>query len=225
MDYNPSSVIAEAYRTLRTNIEFSNVDEDLQIIMVTSAQPGEGKSTTVANLAIAYAQTNKRILLIDADMRKPTMHKVFGLTNRVGLTSLLTGNRQIEDIPMECRVENLHILTSGPVPPNPSELLVSKKMAALLKELRSRYDIVLIDTPPVGLVSDAQILAGRSDGVVLVIDHGKVKRDLAIKAKAKLDHVKARILGVVLNNKSRKESKGYYYSYYGHSSEDSINTD
>ncbi|WP_438448541.1 CpsD/CapB family tyrosine-protein kinase [Gorillibacterium sp. sgz5001074] len=216
MESNPKSPIAEAYRTLRTNIDFSSVDEAVQIIMLTSTQPGEGKSTTTANLALAYVQAGKRVLLIDADLRKPTIHKIFNRTNRVGLTSLLAGNRQIQELPMDSYIDNLDILTSGPIPPNPSELLASKKMKALLEELRNMYDMIIIDTPPAIAVTDANLLASHCDGVVLVIDSGKVKREQALRAKLGLEHAKARLLGVVLNNKDRKEADDYYYyTYYG----------
>ncbi|WP_281885446.1 CpsD/CapB family tyrosine-protein kinase [Paenibacillus sp. YYML68] len=212
---NPKSPISEAYRTLRTNIQFSAIDEDLRILMVTSAGPGEGKSTTLTNLAVAYAQTDLKVVLIDADLRKPTMHHTFTQTNRWGLTSVLAGQAQLDEVIRETYIPNLSIITAGPIPPNPSEMLSSKRMTALLDELKSRYDIVLIDTPPALAVTDAQIVATKCDGVILVVDSGKVKRDMAIKAKANLDHVKARILGVVLNNMDRKNAESYYYYYYG----------
>lgn len=217
MESNPKSPISEAYRTLRTNIQFSAIDEDIRVIMLTSAQPGEGKSTTAANLALAYAQAGNRVLIMDADLRKPTMHKVFNKTNRVGLTSLLAGHRQIAEIPMDSTIDNLDVLTSGPIPPNPSELLASKKMTALLVELKDHYDIIIVDTPPAIAVTDAAILSSRCDGVIMVVDSGKVKREMALRAKGNLEHAKARILGVVLNNKNRKEADEYYYYYYGSS--------
>ncbi|SEC11450.1 CpsD/CapB family tyrosine-protein kinase [Paenibacillus sp. GP183] len=214
-DVNPKSPISESYRTLRTNIQFSAVDEDLKVLMVTSAGPGEGKSTTIANLAVAYAQSDKKVLLIDADLRKPTMHHTFRLTNRWGLTNLLTNQAEIEEVINSSSIPNLDVLTSGPIPPNPSEILSSKRMNTLLEELKKRYDIILIDSPPAIAVTDAQILATRCDGVILVIDSGKVKREIALKAKANLEHVQARLLGVVLNNVDRKNKDAYYYYYYG----------
>jgi capsular exopolysaccharide synthesis family protein len=211
---NPKSPISESYRTLRTNIQFSAIDEDLKVLMVTSAGPGEGKSTTIANLAVAYAQSDKKVLLIDADLRKPTIHHTFIVTNRWGLTNLLTNQAVIEEVIRSSSIPNLDILTSGPVPPNPSEILSSKRMNTLLEELKKRYDIILVDTPPAIAVTDAQILATRCDGVILVVDSGKVKREIAMKAKANLEHVQARLLGVVLNNVDRKNKDTYYY-YYG----------
>lgn len=211
---NPKSPISEAYRVLRTNIDFSAIDEQLKIIMITSAGQGEGKSTTAANLAVVHAQSNKKVLIIDADLRKPTMHHSFNKSNRWGLTQLLAGYTEINKVIMKTDIENLHVLTSGPVPPNPSEILSSKKMVTILGELKGLYDIIVVDTPPALAVTDALVLASRCDGVIIVIDSGKVKREMAMKVKANLEHVKARILGVVLNNIDRKESGNYYY-YYG----------
>lgn len=179
--------------------------------------PGEGKSTTAANLAIVYAQSDKKVLLIDGDLRKPTMHKTFNLSNRWGLTSLLTGKVTINEVIRETQIDNLEVLAAGPIPPNPSEILSSKKMEDLLEELKGKYDMIIMDTPPVLAVTDAQILSTKCDGVVLVLTSGRVKRDFAIKAKANLDHVNARILGVVLNNVDAKNSENYYYYYYGNS--------
>ncbi|UQZ84345.1 Tyrosine-protein kinase YwqD [Paenibacillus konkukensis] len=212
---NPKSPISEAYRSLRTNIQFSAIDEEIRTIMVTSAGPGEGKSTTITNLAVAYAQSDMHVVLIDADLRKPTMHHTFNLSNRIGLTNALSSRGMVSDVIRETKIPNLSVITSGPIPPNPSEMLASKRMGVLLEELKEQYDMILIDTPPALAVTDAQIVASKSDGVILVIDSGKVKREIAMKAKANLDYVKARILGVVLNNMNRKSSESYYYYYYG----------
>ncbi len=212
---NPKSPISEAYRTLRTNIQFSAIDEELRVIMATSAGPGEGKSTTLTNLAVVYAQADMRVVLIDADLRKPTMHHTFSLSNRMGLTSVLSGQAEMDEVVRESYIPNLNLITSGPIPPNPSEMLASKRMTKLLDDLKERFDVILIDAPPILAVTDSQIVATKSDGVILVIDSGKVKRDMAIKAKANLEHVKARILGVVLNNMDRKNAESYYYYYYG----------
>jgi capsular exopolysaccharide synthesis family protein len=182
--------------------------------MVTSSNPSEGKSTTCANMAVAFAQTNKRVLLIDADMRKPTQHHIFGKSNRVGLTTALFNHKELSDVIQLTNTDHLSIISAGPTPPNPSELLSSKRMGALLESTKEMYDVILIDTPPIMFVTDAQIVAAQSDGVVLVIDSGKVKKDVALKAKASLDHVKAKLIGVVLNNINRKHADSYYY-YYG----------
>ncbi|MBP1962317.1 CpsD/CapB family tyrosine-protein kinase [Paenibacillus aceris] len=214
---NPKSPISEAYRTLRTNIQFSSIDEELKVIMVTSAGPGEGKSTTLVNLAVAYAQADKKVLVIDADLRKPTMHHTLQVSNRFGLTNLLTNQLTIPDVIQETTIPSLSIISSGPIPPNPSEILASKKMISVLDELKQQFDIILIDAPPAIAVTDSQIIATRADGVILVVDSDKVKRDAAIKAKQNLDNVRARILGVVLNNVDRKNKDAYYYYYYGES--------
>lgn len=214
-DSNPKSPISEAYRTLRTNIQFSSIDEEIQVIMVTSAGPGEGKSTTLSNLAVTYAQSGKKVLIIDGDLRKPTVHHTFSQTNRWGLTNILSGQSQLNEAIRETNIANLYVMTAGPIPPNPSEILASKKMTLMLEELKEQYDVIFIDAPPTLAVTDAQIIATKCDGVLLVLDSGKVKRDLALKAKASLEHVKARILGVVLNNVERNKNEDYYYYYYG----------
>ncbi len=215
---NPKSPISEGYRMLRTNIEYSSIDQSMQVIMVTSSKPSEGKSTTCANMAVAFAQSNKRVLLIDADLRKPTQHRIFGTSNRFGLTTVLFQQKELRDVIQHTNTDNLSLISSGPTPPNPSELLSSKRMAGLLETIKGMYDIIIIDTPPILFVTDAQIVAAQSDGVVLVIDSGKVKKEVALKSKASLDHVKARLIGVVLNNVSRKKSDSYYY-YYGEKNE------
>ncbi|MEC0247480.1 CpsD/CapB family tyrosine-protein kinase [Paenibacillus chitinolyticus] len=212
---NPKSNIAEAYRTLRTNIQFSSIDQEIQSVLVTSAQPEEGKSTTAANLAVAYAQENKKVLLIDADLRKPTLHKVFNVSNRSGLTHVLVNQDQFADALADTGIPNLTLLPSGPVPPNPAELLSSNRMVTLLEEVGAWYDMVIIDSPPLLAVTDSQILAAKADGVVLVLNHGKVKRDRAQKALSQLQYVKARVLGVVLNNKAYSKKESSYYYYYG----------
>ncbi|WP_026021502.1 CpsD/CapB family tyrosine-protein kinase [Paenibacillus senegalensis] len=212
---NPKSPISEAYRTLRTNVDFSSIDEELQVVMVTSAGPGEGKSTTVTNLAVTYAQSERKVLIIDADLRKPTMHHTFVCSNRIGLTTILIGKAAWQNAVQETGIPGLEVITSGPVPPNPSEILASQRMRELLQELKQHYDLVLLDTPPALVVTDAQITATQSDGILLVLNSGKVKREHALKAKANLEHVKGRVLGIVLNNVERKGSDSHYYYYYG----------
>jgi capsular exopolysaccharide synthesis family protein len=212
---NPRSPVSETYRTLRTNIEFASVDEALQVIMVSSAGPGEGKSTTIANLAVAFSQSDRKVLLIDADMRKPTAHKSFQISNRFGLSSVISQQCTLQEVIQSSDIPNLDIMTSGPIPPNPAEMLASKRMTALLEELKGKFDIVLIDTPPLLAVTDAQIASTKSDGVVLVVDQGRVKRQFAQRAIQNLQNVNARILGVVLNNVKRRSNEEAYYYYYG----------
>ncbi|MDN4523942.1 CpsD/CapB family tyrosine-protein kinase [Fictibacillus fluitans] len=210
---NPKSPVSEQYRSIRTNIQFSAIDTRLQTILVTSSVSGEGKSTTVANLGVVLAQQGKRVLLIDGDLRKPTVHYTFMVSNIHGLTNVLTRQTSLEGAVVKTDVDGLDVLTSGPIPPNPSELLNSKAMEVLMEEAMSKYDYVLFDSPPVLAVTDAQVLANRCDGVVLVTSSGKTEKEAAMKGKELLDHAQAKILGVVLNQKEANENS--YYYYYG----------
>ncbi|RJS62551.1 capsular biosynthesis protein [Bacillus sp. PK3_68] len=210
---DPRSPISEQYRTIRTNILFSAVDQEIRSLLVTSAGPGEGKSTTAANLAIVFAQQGKKVLLVDADMRKPTMHYTFNFMNTVGLTNVLAKQKSLAAAVKETTVQDLAVLLSGPIPPNPAELLGSRMMAEFLKEAYRSYETIIFDTPPVLAVTDAQVLANQCDGTLLVINSGKTEADGAIKAKELLQAAKAKPLGVVLNNRKLKETN--YYYYYG----------
>jgi capsular exopolysaccharide synthesis family protein len=210
---NPNSAIAEAFRTLRTNIQFSSIDKTTQVVCVTSAGPGEGKSTVAANLAVVMAETGKKTLLIDCDLRKPTLHKTFSLSNSVGLSDLLAGKIVFEKAVQESGVDNLMVLTSGTKPPNPSELLASSKIKKFITALRTMFDFIIIDTPPVLLVTDPQLLAGYTDGYLLVLASAEVDKDAAVKAKDLLEKVNAKILGAVLNK--FETASGGYYGYYG----------
>lgn len=210
---NPRSPITEQFRTLRTNIEYSSFDEEMRSIVMTSSGPGEGKSTTVSNLAIVFAQQGKKVLLIDADMRKPTVHYTFRVNNTIGLTNILTKQKSLSEAVQHTDENNLYLLTSGPIPPNPAEILSSKAMEELLQEVYEQFDLVLFDTPPVLAVTDAQILANKCSGTILVVNSGKTEVDAAVKAKELLLNSKAKLLGVVLNQKKAKDSQ--YYYYYG----------
>ncbi|WP_195576624.1 CpsD/CapB family tyrosine-protein kinase [Paenibacillus sp. 1001270B_150601_E10] len=208
---NPLSPISEIYRTLRTNIQFSSIDCPLKTIMVTSAAPGEGKTTTLTNLAVAYAQAELRVIIVDADLRKPSIHEMFHLSNRVGVTNVLAHQAPLETSILQSSIPNLDILPAGTLPPNPSELLASKHMEKLIQELSVTYDIVFVDTPPVLLVTDAQLMAAKCDGVLLVVHYGKVKREELKKAKKNLERVNAKLLGTVLNKHAQKKSTPYHY--------------
>ncbi len=212
----PKSPISEAYRTLRTNIQFSSVDRPIRTLLVTSSSPSEGKSTTAANLAVVMAQTGQRVILIDTDLRRPILHKFFGLPNAAGLTtSLLTGADPILDGYLQpTEVENLWVLTSGPTPPNPSELLGSQRMQDVIQRLQQEADILVFDSPPALAVTDAAVLARQLDGVLLVIDAGETRQPLAQRACQELTNVGAHILGVALNKLATGRSGYYYYYYY-----------
>lgn len=215
VDKEPKSPVSEAYRTIRTNIEFSSFDKVMKIILITSSGPQEGKSVTSSNLALAMAQSGKKTLLIDCDLRKPTIHKKFKISNRIGLSNLLADGLKLSET-VFCFSSGMNVLTSGTIPPNPSEMLSSKKMKVFLQEASKIYDRIVIDSPPVNAVTDAQILATIADGVVLVIGSGITEIDLAKRAKELLDKVKANIIGVVLNkaeSSSGKYGNKYYYYY------------
>lgn len=213
---DPKSPIAESYRTLRTNIQFSSFDKKLQSIVITSSGPGEGKTTTSCNLAVVMAQTGSKTILIDCDQRKPSVHKSFKLSNEVGLSDFLVGSVEFEEVTRDSGVENLTLITSGTRPPNPSELLSSKKMRDFIEGLKEEYEYIIIDSPPIVAVTDAQLIASFADGSLLVTSSGEVEREAAMRSKELLDKVNSKILGVVLNKLevSEKGYYGYYYQYY-----------
>lgn len=208
----PKSMASEAYRTLRTNIQYSSFDKEIRTILVTSTEMGEGKSTTAGNLAFAFSQNEKKVIIIDCDLRKPSLHKRFRISNMIGLSDILVGAEKLDDGIFEFS-ENLHIMTSGKVPPNPSEMLGSKAMSRLLDELKETYDYIIIDTAPVRVVTDAQILSTKVDGTILVIMAEKTKKEAVHEAYELLKKVKANVLGTVLNGVENRKNK--YYYYYG----------
>ncbi|MDC3423495.1 CpsD/CapB family tyrosine-protein kinase [Aquibacillus sp. 3ASR75-11] len=208
---NPRSPISEQYRTIRTNLQFSSVDNEMKSILITSSGPAEGKSSTVGNLAIVFAQQGKKVLLIDGDLRKPTLHYTFRVDNRKGLSSVLIGENALEESITASDVPNLDLLSCGPIPPNPSELLGSKAMEKMLSHASELYDVILIDTPPVLAVTDAQILANLCDGALLVVRSKKTEKEAAQKARDLLMPAKAKLLGAILNDREQKHSSYYYY--------------
>lgn len=208
------SAVSEAYRTLRTNLEFSSLDRPLRTMLVTSAAPEEGKSTILANLAVTLAQAEKKIILVDCDLRRPAQHELFAVQNGRGLTSMLVEESAFKNPPLqETGVAGLWLLPSGPLPPNPAELLGSRRMGEAIALLKEKADMVLFDAPPVIAVTDAAVLASKVDGVLLVVSAGVTKRDQAQRAKLLLDKVNARLIGAVLNNV--KMEPGLYRYYTG----------
>lgn len=215
---NPKSPIAEAYRIARTNIQFASVDRELRTLLVTSSGPSEGKSTTAANLGVAFAQSGKSVIIVDADLRKPTQHKMWEIENMQGLTNILLGDADIADTARRIALPNLQVITTGPIPPNPAELLGSQRMSQLLQKLKEYADLIIIDTPPIVAVTDAALLAPQVDGVVLVVAAGQAKIEYAQRAKKMLINGKARILGTILNMVEEDSEDYYYYYYYGEGS-------
>jgi capsular exopolysaccharide synthesis family protein len=214
---NNRSSVAEAYRVLRTSVLLSSAGEPPKKILVASGQPGEGKTTTVINTAISLGQLGVKVLIIDCDLRKPTAHKILGVDNDEGLSTYLSRNVELESMIQKLPIANVSLLPSGPVPPNPAELISSEKMKTMLQILGDQYDHILIDSPPLINVTDPVILSTLVDGVMLVVHGGKSTRDVVRRARQELVSVGAKIYGVVLNNLDlRREGydQYYYYRYY-----------
>ena len=213
--HRPRLAVSEAYRSLRTALLLSSADE-LRLVLVTSAQPGEGKTTTSSNLGVVMAQLGRRVLVIDADLRRPNLHKVFKVSNRVGLVNYLTGSAGTDKIFFKTQVPNLTICPSGPIPPNPSELLSSDRLRELLLQVRTGFDFVILDTPPALPVADAVILGPLADGLVLCARAGVLTRDEAKLLRERVGYADLKIFGTVLNRyRSRQHRYGRRYQYYG----------
>lgn len=212
---NPRSRVSEQFRTLRTNVHFTSPDGDIRSLVITSASHSEGKSTTASNLAIVFAQEGKRVLLIDADMRKPTMHHTFKLNNSRGLSNVLARQIALKVAIQPAEIENLDLLPCGPIPPNPAELLSSQNMDLLFEQALDVYDLLIFDTPPVLSVTDSVILANKCEGTILVVNSGKTEKEQAIKAKEAITASrKTRLLGAVINN-VKVQSDTAYAQYDG----------
>lgn len=209
------SPITEAYRSLRTNLEFMNPDSPARMILFTSSGPGEGKSTTAANIAISNAQKGKKVLLIDCDLRKPVQHAIFAISNLQGITDLLVDQTiSFDQVIQKTNIPNLQVIPCGTLPPNPAELLGSQSMSNLLKKLSNHFEMIFIDAPPIISVTDAAILSSIVDGVILVVRYGQAEKNMVVKAKELLNKVNAKILGAVLNRvKVSKHQQQYYYYY------------
>ena len=213
VEKEPKSIAAESYRTLRTNIQYSSFDKEYKVIVITSSEPGEGKSTTAGNLALCMAQGDKKVILVDCDLRRPSIHKKFKVSNLAGLSDVIIGKSDLSKV-MHRYNKNLVLLTSGKIPPNPSEMLSSKSMENLLEKLRENFDYVILDTPPVQAVTDSQILSTKADGTILVVRAGKTKKESIKNAIDLLNKVNAHVIGTVLNGIDANRNK-YYYYYYG----------
>ncbi len=208
---DPRGAASEDYRSLRTSLLYSLVDTPPKVVVVTSPGPSEGKSTTCANLGVVLAQVDKQTLIVDCDMRKPTIHKIFGLRNLQGLVNVLAGEHGLHEVCQEA-LPGLKAITTGPIPPNPAELLSSRRFTELLNQAREGFDYVLLDVPPVGIVSDPAIAATQGDGVLLVVDAQNTRKGSVRQAMRSLEGVGANVLGTVMNNVKASRS-GYYYRY------------
>ena len=207
---DPRSPVSEAYRTLRTNLSFYSLDNPLRSLVVTSPASGDEKSVAVANLAVTMAQSGRRTVLVDCDLRRPSLHTFFNISNDTGLTSMIL-NDDAKPPLQTTSVDNLWLLASGPKPPNPADLLGSRKIDQLIELLTDQYDVVLFDAPPVIAVTDAAVLGAKVDGVLLVISAGKSRRDHAERAKEMLEKARVRIIGVALTNAPKDSSLDGYY--------------
>ena len=210
MEKAPKSIDAEAYRSLRSNIEYSSFDDEYRVIVVTSSVPGEGKSTTAGNLAIALAQSGNKVLLVDCDMRKPSIHKKFKISNAAGTAELLLRKKLFEEVANKYN-ENLTIITAGKIPPNPSEMLASRAMTAFIEEMKKEFKYIILDTPPLQAVTDAQVLSTKADGVLLVVRAGSTKKELVSNSVDLIKKVHGKVIGTVLNGVENKKNNYYYY--------------
>jgi capsular exopolysaccharide synthesis family protein len=208
---DPRNPAAEAYRRLRTNLTFTALDKPIETLIVTSAAPGEDKSTVLANLAVTMAQGERRTIVVDADLRRPGLHEIFGVSNDQGLTSMIVEATTLDDPPLvDVGVDNLWLVPSGPLPPNPADILGSRRMEQVIAALKARADVILFDAPPVVSVTDAAVLGTKVDGVLLVVCAGRTRREHAQRAKELLERVHVRILGAVLNDAPRDVVLGGY---------------
>ena len=210
---SPRSPAAEAFRTLRTSLHYVVDRDSCKVILITSVNPEDGKTIITTNLAVSLAQAGEKVLVVDGDIRKPRCHRVFALSNRVGLTNMLVDAVDLQAAAQQSSIAGLSVLTSGPIPPNPAELLESKAMSDVLQLARSQYDHVLVDSPPAGALADATILASKVDGIILVITAGETRVDDARDVKESLERAKGKVLGAVLN-RVRYSTKDYRYRYY-----------
>lgn len=208
---DPRSAAAEAYRTLRTNLMFSSVENPVQTLLVSSPAESEGKSTVLANLAVTFAQSGHKTIVVDSDLRRPSQHAIWGLANERGLTTMMLEDAALSSPPLaDTEVENLQILPAGPLPPAPADLLGSQRMTEIIGLLKARASYVLFDSPPVLAVTDAALLGSKLDGTLLVVRAGHTRRDHTARARQTLERVHVRIVGAVLSNAPRENTAKYY---------------
>jgi len=212
---DPRSAASEAYRTIRTNIQFAGLDRPCRTIVITSGTAGEGKTTSVANFGVVCAQAGSRVCLVDSDLRRPALHRLFGVDNERGLTTALVEDLPFAEVAQATHIPNLWLLTSGALPPNPAELVGSRRMRELLEAASSTFDLIVCDSPPVIAVADGVALAAQCDGVILVIRVGTVGHEVLRRVAEQIEAVKGKILGVLLNSVDLSRD-GYYYAYYRH---------
>ena len=217
VNIKPKDPISEIYRIIRTRMLFASTEErPVKSVLITSPGPQEGKTVTLCNLGIAIAQNRQKVLLVDADMRKPRLHEAFGKDNETGLSSILSGQATIDQAVQKTDIENVCLISGGVVPPNPSELLAGHKMKEFIDKAKTRFDFVLLDSPPVGMLTDAVIVAGLADGIIIVVESGKTSKRILGRIHQLLDHAKAKVIGMVFNKTPVSADNYYYYSqYYG----------
>lgn len=222
--YNDSKhQVSESYRMLRTNLHYLNINKRYKTIVVTSSNPGEGKTTTLANLALTISQTGKRVLIVECDLRKPRVHKMFNVSNTKGIVNVIVERVPVQDVIQKVKeLPNMEIMTAGPIPPDSTELLESKVMKELIVNLRETYDTILFDTPPICSVTDAAILSSQVDGVILVVASGETNIESVRLARKLLDKIHANILGVVLSKADMSKNSKYYYQYYQYDNQTEI---
>lgn len=213
---NPRSPITEAYRTIRTNLQFSSVLKETRLVLITSSISGEGKTSTTANLGVVCAESGQRVLLIDADLRKPQLHNEFRLSNLTGLSSILIKEKSLSECIQETLTPNLFVLPCGPIPPNPAEALSSPAFEQVLMNCSEQFDLIFLDSPPILAVTDPLLLTKYADGILFVINAQSTNRNIAIRAKGALEQVNARVLGVILNKIPKRDNRNYgnYAPYY-----------
>lgn len=209
----PDSIAAEAYRALRTSVQFASIDKDIKTLVVTSTNPEEGKTSVAINLGVVIARTGKRVLLVEADLRKPTLYKALDIDNKEGLLSMFLKNEPLDKYVRQTSINNLFVLAGGPSPPNPSELLGSERMKQFVAEAKEKFDFIIFDSPPLLPVTDAAVLSKLCDGTILVVRSGKTVIQAAHRVKTILANLKVNILGVVVADVDRKREHYYYYDY------------